>query len=542
MHISNLRLGFATNSSSSHSIVFFSDKEYFKNLRQRFPFDSLTLKKFSDITFFDSNFLIKNKNIIRIYVLSQLANAIHDIVKNNELTLSIVRDITGEDLETLIRSEFYFDEDNGVDVKKITKRKDLPLIDSYSFWRILSILYEKDKTNDFLKIFMKKMISEIEKKNVALINNFEDQLISGDEKFFSNLIDFDKTNKLKYILEGINSDVHSTKKGEITSKYDNDYFIFFNKKTGTKVRFTFEENSTYEKSTTPELVDVKITDYCPFGCKFCYMSSTLKGKHADLETIKKTFDLLSDLNVFEVALGGGEPTLHPKITEIIKYGCKKNLTMNLTTYNSKIFKNKELFDLFVKRKISSIGFSVNKVSDVDKILEMIEDVEHYMSLKPHKDFFFVRDFIVAHVVLGAHNYETFCQILNKCLQNDIRILFLGPKKVGLGKSYKFYDLGKQMQYIRMKYDNSEYTGSSEVKIKMFSIDTKFVQLAHLEELKEFFDIKNISAELITPEEGKFSMYIDCVENLMSPSSYCEKDEMHRLELDKEKFLEVWRSF
>lgn len=329
----------------------------------------------------------------------------------------------------------------------------------------------------------------------------------------------------------------------IKTKYDKNFFVFFNKQTGTKIRFSFSFNNTqekYEKSSAPELVDIKITDYCPFGCEFCYMASNLKGKHADLIKVKKTLDLLSNIGVFEVAIGGGEPTLHPNITEIIEYGHNLDLTINLTTYNKKIFNNKKILDQFLKRKISSIGFSINKISDVDDLVNITNFIQN--KLTP-KNFFFVKDFIVAHIILGAHSYENFHQMIEKCLENDIRILFLGPKYVGLGKNYKFYDLSKQMMYIKLRYDNSlQKKSNSKVEIKMFSIDTKFIQLAYLEELKNYFDVRKIDSRLITPEEGKFSMYIDCVENLMAPSSYCEKNEMDKLEFNQEKFLEIWQKY
>ncbi|MEM4396733.1 MAG: radical SAM protein [Candidatus Woesearchaeota archaeon] len=558
INVSNIRLGFATNSSSSHSIVFFSNDEFFKNLNQKSPFHDLSYGLISNIHYPDSDFILKNKNLIKIYILTQLAHSIFQSIKNDELVYKIVKDITGEDLESLIRSEFLIEENNSLDSNDEysynydddleNRHGNYPSIDHDSIWTLFKNLISDN--NEFISIFIKKLLKAVDEKNVALINHYDEYLLNNitAKKFaiedLKQVIDVEKTEKLKEILEVLSEDYRlSTKKcDKVKVKYDNDYFIFFNKYTGTKVRFSFENNINYEKSNTPELVDIKITDYCPFNCKFCYMGSTQKGKHADTKLVKEIFDLLAKLEVFEVAIGGGEPTLHPNIEEIIEYGYSKNIAINLTTYNSKIFKNKKILKMFVERKISSIGFSINKVEDVQKMLEMIKIVEDYISKNVDERFFYIKDYFVAHIVLGAHDYETFYKMVEKCLENDIRILFLGPKHVGFGKTYKFYDLGKQMQYIFLKYDNSEYNGISSVKIKLFSIDTKFVQLAHIEEMKKYFDIRKIDSKLITAEEGKFSMYIDCVDKLMSPSSYCEKEDMNKLELDKEKFLEVWRRY
>lgn len=73
---------------------------------------------------------------------------------------------------------------------------------------------------------------------------------------------------------------------------------------GTKVR----EWEGVQKVEFPESIDVKITDYCLMGCKFCYEMSTRKGKHGDLETLKTKLSSLP--SGIELAIGGGNPLDH----------------------------------------------------------------------------------------------------------------------------------------------------------------------------------------------------------------------------------------
>lgn len=54
-------------------------------------------------------------------------------------------------------------------------------------------------------------------------------------------------------------------------KMDGNAIVGYSPKTGIKFRWSPDE---YTKSTTPELVDVKITDYCSFGCSFCLTGDT----------------------------------------------------------------------------------------------------------------------------------------------------------------------------------------------------------------------------------------------------------------------------
>lgn len=53
----------------------------------------------------------------------------------------------------------------------------------------------------------------------------------------------------------------------------------------------------------PNSMDIKITDYCDAGCKWCHEKSTINGKHADLEYL---LEIIQDLpKGTELAIGGG---------------------------------------------------------------------------------------------------------------------------------------------------------------------------------------------------------------------------------------------
>lgn len=148
--------------------------------------------------------------------------------------------------------------------------------------------------------------------------------------------------------------------------------------------------------------------------------------------------------------------------------------------------------------------------------------------------------IIGHVVLGVHS-NNFYDIINSCLNKNIHLLFLGPKKVGFGKDYQFSNIEKELNYIKLKYNNKINKNSlAEFQIKMFSVDTEFVNIA--KKLNNFFEENDIPSELIASEEGKFSMYIDCVENKMGKSSFCDKNLMDNLELEENKFIENWNKY
>jgi MoaA/NifB/PqqE/SkfB family radical SAM enzyme len=82
-------------------------------------------------------------------------------------------------------------------------------------------------------------------------------------------------------------------------------------------------------SPSPETVDVKITDWCNFGCDYCYQSSTTAGKHASRELLERIFTLKHA--PYQIAFGGGEPTAHPDFPWFLSYTREKGTVPNYTT-------------------------------------------------------------------------------------------------------------------------------------------------------------------------------------------------------------------
>lgn len=141
---------------------------------------------------------------------------------------------------------------------------------------------------------------------------------------------------------------------------------------GTKTRYSTIGNSEVYLSF-PELVDIKITDFCPYGCEYCYQDSTVDGQHANIDTLKNMAKHLSDNGTFELAIGGGEPTLHPEFNELIRYvKHDMNMVINYTTRNLTYFKMP--IDELAEH-LSSIGgyaFSIDCKSDIDRFSKLVD--------------------------------------------------------------------------------------------------------------------------------------------------------------------------
>jgi len=94
-----------------------------------------------------------------------------------------------------------------------------------------------------------------------------------------------------------------------------------------------EGQSSARKSSqlrAPTEVHVALTHRCPVSCNGCYLNASPKGEDTEWEQLIQDIDALAEQGVFEIALGGGEALLHPRILELAKYIRSKKMIPNLT--------------------------------------------------------------------------------------------------------------------------------------------------------------------------------------------------------------------
>jgi radical SAM protein with 4Fe4S-binding SPASM domain len=82
---------------------------------------------------------------------------------------------------------------------------------------------------------------------------------------------------------------------------------------------------------SPTLVDLQITRRCLMGCPHCYASSHPSGEDMPLDVALGVLDEVAEAGVCQLAIGGGEPLLHPHIVEVLRHARRRGLVPNLTT-------------------------------------------------------------------------------------------------------------------------------------------------------------------------------------------------------------------
>ncbi len=125
---------------------------------------------------------------------------------------------------------------------------------------------------------------------------------------------------------------------------DQNYSTFFNQKTGAFARVEdYGYKEPFWSWHGPELLDISITNWCDRECPICYRKSSPNGNHMSLSDYEVVMQQASQMSVFQVALGGGNPNQHPDFCEILrrtreKYGIVPSYTTNGRGLTDKILK------------------------------------------------------------------------------------------------------------------------------------------------------------------------------------------------------------
>jgi len=283
---------------------------------------------------------------------------------------------------------------------------------------------------------------------------------------------------------------------ELTTHENGNYTITIYK-NGTKVRSS--KNGTSIKDLTPkfpESIDLKITNYCDLGCKYCHEGSNQNGKYANL---KKTLQVLKQLPAgTELAIGGGNPMSHPDLVSFL-HACKMlefipSITMNMRHLHPTLRFRDQLNYLINDKLIYGVGISI----DSTPFPIGLDDISN----------------VVAHMIVGINDINLIMDV-SKYYK---KILLLGYKNIGRGRDYidvhnpNIYDdietISKKFWKVLSRSDSS--------KLPTISFDNLAIEQL---DVKKYFLIENKDWEkFYMGNDGQFTMYYDAVEGQFSISS------------------------
>jgi len=136
---------------------------------------------------------------------------------------------------------------------------------------------------------------------------------------------------------------------------------FFQKSLINRSKIDFDLEKKEENNLNPATTDffLELTNKCNFHCEFCPSDSQTRHQgYMELSLVEKILNEISEKNLVpKINLHlMGEPTLHPKLNDILNYAKQKNVKIALTTNGSTMVKKKvpQLLDSIYGEIVASL--------------------------------------------------------------------------------------------------------------------------------------------------------------------------------------------
>lgn len=171
---------------------------------------------------------------------------------------------------------------------------------------------------------------------------------------------------------------------------EKDLAVFFNYKKGT----TLILGESYYRAKGPVLLDVSITNRCNRGCPFCYRHAKPIGNDIGIDDYKRILEQAKQCGVNQIAIGGGEPTLHPSFSKILQLTNEAGIIPNYSTNAD--FLTDNVIEA-TQKYCGSIAISV------------YDDIEKYESIVSRLNSFGI--IVNLHFILTSNGLEKYLRML-----------------------------------------------------------------------------------------------------------------------------------
>lgn len=263
---------------------------------------------------------------------------------------------------------------------------------------------------------------------------------------------------------------------------------------GTKIRETEDDEFIPDFA---ENMDIKISNYCDMGCKFCHEGSTRNGKHGDILNQK----FIETLHPYqEVALGGGDATSHPDLIPFLHKLKDRKVIVNMTVNQRHFEQKQELIKKLVNDKLI-YGLGVSLVNPTDEFISLIQQYPN----------------AVIHVINGILKPSDVEMLSDK----NLKMLILGYKELRRGGDYLY----KEFKSITVKQMWLKENLQNIINhFKVVSFDNLAIEQLEVQRLmsKEEWD------EFYMGDDGSMTYYIDIVEQKFARSSTANFDKRYNL--------------
>lgn len=277
---------------------------------------------------------------------------------------------------------------------------------------------------------------------------------------------------------------------KLIGKYKNGNYDVSIFSDGTKIRYTDDDDFV---PNFAECYDVKITDKCSQGCKWCYEGCKKTGKHADLLG-EANQNFLNSLHPYsEVAINGNDLD-HPQLEGFLNLLKVKKVIVNITVNQNQFLKNFDKLKFFQENLlVRGIGVSLLEANN-----ELVEKMKQL-------------DNAVLHTINGILSKEDIDMLKGK----DLKILILGYKNLKRGA--KYFEENTDKVKVNQMY----------LKIALPSLLGDFNVISFDNLSLEQLDVKSLISDeewnaMYMGDDGMFTFYVDLVKGEYAKSSLDKK--------------------
>ena len=286
----------------------------------------------------------------------------------------------------------------------------------------------------------------------------------------------------------------------VLAKYTNGNYRVLILDDGTKIRVNSGESFA---PTRFESADIKITNQCLHNCPYCHEASSPTGAHADFARYKSFLDSIHPYT--ELAIGGGNPLLHPEFDSFLEYCKERQFIPSITVNWRDLIQQRERIQKLTQEKLI-YGVGVSMPAPNERLSPEDEEVL--------KDALAELPTAICHLILGIHTLDYIQRLAQRFYSPQV--LLLGFKPIRRGLEYKQHrDKVIQNNIDEVKFffqDEYDYI-IQELNLESVSFDN--LALEQLE-LLELFRSKD--PEYYMGDEGQFTMFVDLVKGEYAVSS------------------------
>jgi MoaA/NifB/PqqE/SkfB family radical SAM enzyme len=144
---------------------------------------------------------------------------------------------------------------------------------------------------------------------------------------------------------------------------------------------------------------------CNYDCSYCpSVIHDNTSPHTDIELLKKTIDQLTSLGKpIRLSFTGGEPCVHPKFDELVKYARHKNISWISVTTNGT-----RPYEFYASLPVDQYVFSLHLEYDWRRVFNTVESIADLTKIK-----------VIAQIMAHHDHMDAVLQLRAKCLLAEI---------------------------------------------------------------------------------------------------------------------------